>query len=199
MDWMQVARDIEPFLHQGDIDYCINHVSNIIRSLPQSPYHHVLEVDFTNDPAEIAAEFDRFATERQDKIEFKAIYTATNGFFINFDLWYFEIGGHPVSSTNDTSLSCYDKKITLTGMESLQDIYQRIWDSKVYDILSYGGDPEVEQLRIINDFCDLLVVLHFQNLIRRSTPFMQTVKVPIFATAHEYDFIYSINPAGLKP
>jgi hypothetical protein len=81
-------------------------------------------------------------------------------------------------------------------MESLQQAYKHVWDSKIYNILSYGGDPAVAQLRETNNLCDLLVVLRFQNLIRRSATLMQKVDVPVLATVHEYDFIYEIRPTG---
>ena len=79
-------------------------------------------------------------------------------------------------------------------MEALQKVYQETLDSKVYRILSYGGDPAVEQLQETNGLCDLLVVLRFQNLIRRSAPLMQKADVPVLVTAHEYDFIYEVRP-----
>jgi hypothetical protein len=50
MDWIEVANELESHLRRGDLAYCINHVSQIIRELPDSPFNHVLTVDFTNDP-----------------------------------------------------------------------------------------------------------------------------------------------------
>jgi hypothetical protein len=201
MDWIAVANELDSYLRQGDLAYCINHVSQIIRKLPDSPFHHVLAVDFTNDPIEVAKHFDQFVVEQSEKVRFVAIYTETNGFYINPDRWYFEIFGCPTYGGHDNydwlSKYCayYQPSITLTGMESLQQVYQQIEDSETYKILSYGGDPKVEQIRVANDFSDLLVVLRFQDLIRRSAAYMGQVKVPVLATSHDFDFIYEINPS----
>ena len=84
MEWMKTADDLRDHLRRGDLDHCIRHVSDVIRTRPDSPFHLVLEVDFTNDPTEVAAHFDQFVTEQQGKLA--ASYTETNGFFINPDL-----------------------------------------------------------------------------------------------------------------
>jgi len=203
MDWGTVARELESYLRRGDLTYCINHVSQIIRELPDSPFHHVLAVDFTNDLVEVAGHFDRFVVEQRGEVPFAAIYTETNGFYINPDLWFFDIflcpthGGHDNYNWLSDCRTYYEPSITLTGMESLQQVYQQIEDSEIYRILSYGGDPEVEQIRAANDFSDLLVVLRFQDLIRRSAAHMRQVKVPVLATSHGFDFIYEVNPSQL--
>ena len=41
----------------------------------------------------------------------------------------------------------------------------------------------------------LLVVVKFQDLIRRAAPRMRELRFPILATAHEYEFIYETRPA----
>lgn len=197
MEWQTTAADLYDYLRSGDLDHCLRHVSDVIRARPDSPSHLVLEVDFTNDPAEVASHFDQFVTEQQGKLA--AIYTETNGFFINFDLWYFDLFGYSRYGGRDdydwlaAFETSYEHSIALTGMGSLQQAYKQVWDSKVYHILSYGGDPTVEQLKETNGLCDLLVVLRFQNLIQRSAALMQKVDVPVLATSHEYDFIYELT------
>ncbi|HMN12678.1 MAG TPA: hypothetical protein PKD55_10190 [Bellilinea sp.] len=201
MHWIEVANELESYLRRGDLAYCINHVSQIIRTLPNSPFHHVLEVDFTNDPVEVAGYFDRFVVEQRGRVPFAAIYTETNGFYINPDLWFFDIflcptyGGHDNYNWLSDCRTYYEPSITLTGMESLQAVYQRIIDSGVYDNCPPGSNPEVERLQVANEFSDLLVVLRFQDLIRRSASHMQQVKVPVLATSHEFDFIYEVDPS----
>ena len=201
MDWMTVARELESYLRRGDLTYCINHVSQIIRELPDSPFHHVLVVDFTNSPVEVAAHFDRFVVEQQGKVPFAAIYTETNGFYINPDLWFFDIflcptyGGHDNYNWLADCSTYYEPSITLTGMESLQQVYEQIMGGGVYDNYILGSDPAIERLYVANEFSDLLVVLRFQDLIRRSAAHMRQVKVPVLATSHDFDFIYEINPS----
>lgn len=200
MDWITIAEELTPHLRAGELDYCIQRVSSVLYTMPRSPYHLVLDLDFTNEPMNVAAYFDHFVVHDVKDSNLKALYTETNGFYINPDRWYFEVlgcrsyGGHEDYGWLSECDMLTEKDMTLTGMEALQSVYQRHANTHYWDILSYGGDPEVEQVRIACDFCDLLVVLRFQNLIRRSVPFMKQVHVPIFATSHDYDFIYEILP-----
>ena len=57
---------------------------------------------------------------------------------------------------------------------------------------------EAETSSDARDYSDLLVVLRFQHLIFRSAKYMQKVTVPVLATAHDYDFIYEVNPIDLS-
>ena len=66
--------------------------------------------------------------------------------------------------------------MTLTGLEALQAVY----DSDAF------RNKDYQQAR---DFCSLLVVTKFQDLVRRSVPFMCELDAPLLATCHEYDFI----------
>ncbi|KAB2866700.1 MAG: hypothetical protein F9K46_01780 [Anaerolineae bacterium] len=200
MDWITVANELGPYLQQGDLDHCIQRVTSILKGLPNSPYHVVLDMDFTNDPRSVAAYFDNFVASEWSYFDLAALYTETNGFSINPDRWYFDIFGYESYGGHEDydwlagwDVSASDS-VTLTGMEKLQQVYQYHRDTEYFRILSYGGDPEVQQVRIAVDFCDLLIVLRFQNLIRRSVPFMEHVRVPILATSHEYDLIYETRP-----
>ncbi len=200
MDWIAVANELAPYLRQGDLDHCIQRVTSILQGLPNSPYHVVLDMDFTNDPRVVAAYFDNFVASEATNHVLAALYTETNGFFINPDEWYFDIFGYESYGEHENynwlagwDVSASDS-MTLTGMEKLQQVYQYHEETGYFEVLSYGGNSEVQQVRIAVDFCDLLIVLRFQNLIRRSVPFMEHVRVPILATSHEYDFIYEIRP-----
>jgi len=66
--------------------------------------------------------------------------------------------------------------MTLTGLEALQAVY----DSDAFRDTAY---------REACEFCSLVVVTKFQDLIRRSLPFTRELDVPVLATSHEYDFI----------
>lgn len=82
-------------------------------------------------------------------------------------------------------------------MESLQQVYQQIVGGGVYDSYSPGSNSEIERLQAANEFSDLLVVLRFQHLIRRSAAYMRQVKMPVLATSHDFDFIYEVDPSQL--
>jgi hypothetical protein len=207
MYWSDVAQELQPYLWQGELDFCIKYVSGILRGLPNTPYHHILGAQFTNDPAEIASHFDQFVLD-QTEHQLAAIYTETNGFYINPDRWYFDIYGYLAygGDREDSGwyswlarpISHYGFEVTLTGMEELQQIYREVADSGIYDSMDYGATSAAMQMRHANDFCDLLVVLRFQELIARSAAFMQVVEVPILATSHEYEFFFEVDPRNIR-
>lgn len=186
MDWMEIAAELYDPLREGDLDFCIDHVIGKLRQLPASPYHLVLDLVFMNDPVEVARHFDQFVAESKADSSLKAIYTEVNGFYSNPDRWFFELFGLPTYGGHERYdwladwSARYDHEMTLTGMESLQSVYERF---------KYDG-----QHGKVKGICDLLVVLRFQSLIQRSAVHMTRVEVPVLATVHDYDFIYEVAP-----
>jgi hypothetical protein len=205
MYWHDVAYELQPYLDRGELDFCVTYVSGIIRALPTTPYHAVLNSDFSNDPAEVASYFDQFVLDNYGLHNFEAIYTETNGFYINLDRWYFDIFGyHTYGGVNQNVYSQYDwlaywdahfpHEVILTGLERLQQIYKEVDDSGIYETVGVGITPEVNRMEDAHNYSDLLVVLYFQRLIQRSAAFMQSVNVPVLATTHDYDFIFEVYP-----
>ncbi|MBN1127145.1 MAG: hypothetical protein JXA82_19235 [Sedimentisphaerales bacterium] len=182
MDWFEIAEELTPKIVNGDIETVISRVSGILRSLPESPFHLILGLEFTNRPVDVAEYFDNFLKAQKAKFKIGAVYTETNGFDINPDRWYFELfayseyGGHEdydwLSDWDSEHYPC----MTLTGLKSLQE---------VYDSDAFHDEAHEEACQ----FCSLLVVCKFQDLIRRSVPLMRELYVPLLATSHDYDFI----------
>jgi hypothetical protein len=70
--------------------------------------------------------------------------------------------------------------LPITGLEALQEIYA----------------SDAFRDRRFSDACEvtcLLVVIKFQDLIRRAALHMQELRFPLLATAHDYDFIYEVR------
>lgn len=186
LNWLDLAGELENPLREGDLDEYVKRVSEAILGMPVSSFHLVLQLDFNNDPSEIANHFETFFQKVPAEIELKAIYAEMNGFYINPDRWYFELfgyksyGGHDNYNWLAFSDTSYAPTVTLTGMEMLQKVY--IEESRTSSRVK------------VRDYADLLVVLRFQQLISRSVKHMQKVTVPILATAHDYDFISETKP-----
>lgn len=60
MDWFEIAEEMLPKVKSGDTGAVIARVSDVLRFLPESPFHNVLSLDFTNRPEDIAGHFDHF-------------------------------------------------------------------------------------------------------------------------------------------
>lgn len=191
MRWIDVAGELDDYVEKGDLAHCIERVSQIIAAMSQTPFHLVLKSDFTNNPRQVAYHFDTFFAEERG-FALGAMYTETNGFYINPDRWYFELFGYRVSGVEggydwlaywDTF---YEESITLTGMEALQQVYAE------YEAAEDYSNALLSEAK---DLSDLLVVYKFQYLIAQSAPFMQKVRCPILATAHDYDILLKIKPS----
>jgi hypothetical protein len=157
VSWFEIATDLEPYLRKGDLNFCIDRVSNIMRDLPQTPFHQIINLEFTNDPKDVVEYFEKFIEQESGRYEIKAIYTETNGFYINPDRWFFELfayetyGGHEDYDWLADWRSGDYPSMTLTGMERLQ----RVYGSDAF----HDGKYKEE-----SGYCSLLVVLNFQNL-----------------------------------
>jgi hypothetical protein len=173
---------LSPAIRKGNISLPLTVLTCLMLCQKRTPFNAVTWATFSNSPKRIAKKLDQIIEQESKKFTVAAIYVETNGFYINPDGWYFSgfayksYGGH-----EDYDWLAYPDyedplEITLTGMEGLQQIYTEYYTKP--------GIPEG-----VKDYCDLLVVCKFQDLIRRSIRFMHTRNIPILATGHDYDFI----------
>lgn len=188
MEWYELTQELEPILRKGDLDSCITRAIEVMRKLSASPFHEVVELNFTNSISEVADYLISFLDESKDKIEIKAIYTETNGFDINPDEWYFDLfgystyGGHADYDWLSDWQSESKRRLTLTGMESLQ----RVYESDALNNSEYS---------VASGIASLIVVLKFQKLINDSVLSIGSIHIPVLATSHDYDFIYECSPS----
>ena len=109
MGWFEIAEQVEPELRKGGISTCISRVTEELKKLPDSPFHEVINLRFTNRPQNLAEYFSKFIRKEEARIDLKAIYTETNGFDINPDLWFFDLfayekyGGHQGNVQSDNA------------------------------------------------------------------------------------------------
>ena len=108
-----------------------------------------------------------------------------NGFCINPDLWFFDAfayeryGGNEKYNWLSNWQSEDSGSIAIEGLELLQKVY--------------ASDAfRDENFAKACDITDLLVVIKFQDFIRRARPYMREVQFPLLITAHDYDFILEI-------
>lgn len=164
-------------------------VQEALNQLPPTPYHVATSLAFTNDPKDVAVSLDRFLETQSKKFSVGAVYTETNGFYINPDRWYFGWFGYEAyGGVEGTDWLAYwdsepEAEETLTGMEELQRVYEY-----------HQNVPGSENVQQAQSLCDWLVVLRFQQLIQRSAPLSFRLAVPLLSTAHEFDLFYVYRP-----
>lgn len=186
MSWFEVANELLPKIRVGDTQAAITRISAELKSLPHGPFHQILQLDFANQPKDIATHFDAFLKKQKSQFTVGAVYTETNGFDINPDRWYFDVFAYREYGGYDDYdwLSNWDSgswpDMPLIGLEPLQE---------VYGSMAFRDQSHHEA----SEFCSLLVVAKFQDLIRRSLSFMRMLDVPLLATSHDYDFIAELK------
>jgi len=157
----------------GDLELCIAMVTQALRSLPVSPFHVAIDLDFQNPRTDIAAVFSAFVADN----ELQAIYTETNGFDINPDSWFFDLFGFETCGDlgDDSWLGDFDCDISggeLLGMEALQAVYAQ--------------ERKNRDLDEVRDIASLLVVLKFQRLIQKSLALLPDLDIPVIVDAHDF-------------
>jgi hypothetical protein len=182
----ELQNQLLPTLRAGDLVQCERVVTARLAALPCSPFHTILDLSVTNEVVEVAEFFDEFFRQ-QPREKIKAAYTEMNAFDINPDLWfcspfaYKRYGGHDDYNWLSDWQSEEFAHLPIRGLETLQKVYAS-------DAL---GDERFEDACSVTS---LLVVIRFQDLIRRAAPHMQELRFPFLATAHDYDFIYEVRP-----
>ena len=186
MNWHELTQELAPTLRTGQLEACIDRAAQVLRMQPESPFIKVLDLDFTNKPKDVATHIDNFISVEKNRINIKAVYAETNGFYINTDRWFFDVfafesyEGHEDYDWLSDWQSDDFPEMTLSGMEELQGIYKKSLHI-----------PDFEEAKHI---ASLLVVMKFQRLIQRAAHVMDELEVPLLATSHEFDFIYEYNP-----
>ena len=174
-----------PILRSGDLDACERTVIEQIRSLPRSPFDLSIEVNISNNPADAARHFDRFFEIEAQKITIAAAYTEMNGFYINPKLWFCDVfaytayGGHGDYDWLSHWQSGEFPRYPVRGMETLQAVYA-------------GDAYGEEQFRAAEGLSSLLIVIKFQQFIRRAATQMEQPRFPLLVTAHDFDFIAEV-------
>lgn len=187
--FFQLQKELRPILRSGDLSQCERILAARLAALPHSPFHGILDAAITTDPAHVAACFDEFFKQQSVNFQIRAAYTEMNGFDINTDLWFCNIfafkkyGGHKDYDWLSDWQSEDSDIVPIEGLELVQEVYagDAFRDERFTDACAVTG---------------LLVVVKFQDLIRRAARHMQAFKFPLLATAHDYDFIYEVSWEG---
>lgn len=187
--FFQTMDQLTPQLRAGDLAGCEAGACDALRALPKSPFHIAADLAITNDPAEAAKHFDDFFGVESKRFDVRAVYTEMNGFDINPDRWYCDLFAY----TDDGGLDDFDwlsdwqselfEDYTITGLEPLQAVYA----SKAF---------RDEANRDACYLSSVVVVAKFQRFMQRAAERMMVLRVPLYVTAHDFDYIARFLPSA---
>lgn len=180
---------LTPQLRAGDLAGCEAAAIAALQALPPSPFHVAADLAVANDPVDAARYFDGFYVKAARRRTVRAVYTELNGFDINPGRWFCDVFGYTtdgglddldwLSDWQDESADDY----TLTGLEPLQAVYAG----------PAFRDPVARDARLLSN---VVVVTKFQRFVQRAAEHMTALRVPLYVTAHDYDFVARLVPGG---
>lgn len=203
----ELADKLYVLLEAKKLDEAIDLAENELRSIPETDFHKILDrnlLHLTADLADYIPAFEQSTSEvlkkkrgfirsifsSKDKNKPAALFCEMNGFTINPNRWYIELYSFEKFSLKDWSWlpdfydSSYD--LTITGFEDIQAVFKDVHENNRFD------EPNIDKAY---EVCELLVILRLQELFRAAykNRTEEWATIPMFVTAHDYDFIYRPN------
>jgi hypothetical protein len=188
--FFEIQKELLPALRSGDLFHCEREVAKALTGLPGTPFHAILDLSIGNSPTSVAAHFDGFFHKESAHFKLGAAYCEISGFgpgHWDFDVLAFtEYGGHDDYDWLARFASEYYPPMRITGFELLQDAYSpaALRNSRYTDA------------RLL---AELVVVIKFQDLIRRAARQMRLLAFPLLVSAHDFDFIFEIHQEPQTP
>ena len=193
---MEISDKLYQLVAENEIDKAIEIAENHLKSLPKTDFHKIIGKNLLHLTNNLTNYISEFYNNYKNEFDFKAIYSEMNGFSINYDLWFIDLFGFDkCEGLEDLDwLGDYDysteNSLKITGFEDLQNVYQDYMENEKYN------DKELEK---VCEVCELLIILRLQELFRESKKIaiekkLDWSEIPIFATAHDYEMIYEVNP-----
>lgn len=186
-------KDIDNFIIQGKLDEAITRLESNLAACKSDRFKSLIGANFTNDPLQIANEINKFIASCERNFDVRSIYLEMNGFDINTKRWYFDFFAYDTYNEDQDDLdwlSDWDSrgwpKFTLVGLEETQ---------KDFDWYSNAAGYEDILAKEAEEYAVLLVMVKFVRLIEAVVATRKIIKkVPILATAHDFDIIPRFMP-----
>jgi hypothetical protein len=187
--------EAKKLVETNKIDKAIELAENELRKIPVTDFHKVLGRDFLNLTDDLVEFITYFHKQASKEIKVKAMYSEMNGFTINYDLWFLDLFAFKTcEGLEDTDwLADYDfsidESMVLSGLEDIQAVYEDYMKNEKWSDINLENAMEV---------CEIIIVLRLQELFKSSIEIaiqkeLEWCKIPIFATAHDYEILYSAN------
>jgi hypothetical protein len=188
-----LADEVKKLVETNKIDTAIEIAENELKKIPVTDFHKVLGRNFLNLSDDLTEFITYFYTQAAKEIEVKAMYSEMNGFTINYDLWFLDLFAFKTcGGLDDTDwLADYEfsieESMVLSGLEDIQAVYEDYMKNEKW------SDGNLENAM---EVCEIIIVLRLQELFKKSIDSaiekkIEWSKIPIFATAHDYEILYS--------
>jgi hypothetical protein len=184
---------IDQKIRKSEVDSAIQTLEKALASEPIDRFKSLIGKQFRNSPSSILRSLNKFIRDFDERGKLRAVYLEMNGFFINFDKWFFDFFGYSTYNDDPDDLvwlsdwQWENGPITLTGLEKIQRDFEWYHTSEIW--------KREEKFDNGHSLAVLLVMVKFVALIKAAVESGPLAKpIPILATAHEFDTIGRFLP-----
>lgn len=200
--------ELQGLVHKRDFNSAVKLCEERLQNAPPSDFQLMIGRDMLGQSAELKAYIKEFVEHlssgkaksslvglfrKRSQIEkCNAIYCEMNGFSINPDRWFIDLfaydkyGGVEDEDWLADFYSETSSSMTITGLEDLQAAFESYFKL---------DDAEKKRLGDAFDNCELLIVVRLQELMHKVAQELDADPtfndIPLLATAHDFDFIYT--------
>lgn len=182
--WDRVAKHIA----DAKFDEAIAELETELAAFAFPEFQPLIAQDFTEDPANALEFINEMIEAWQKRGGVGAIYLEMNGYDVNTDEWYFDGMGYKKDGGHtdhewlcDWDYAVEDDCWVLEGMEACQQFFEWYHAEEKYEEKRYNEAYDIAVLLVMTKF------VRYIGRVLASGPL--AAKVPVYATAHEFDII----------
>ena len=192
---MDISDKLYELVAEGKLENAVEIAENHLSNLPKTDFHKILGKNLLHLTENLVEFITKFYSDSIKEFDIKAMYSEMNGFSINYDLWYLDLFGFEICEGIEDlewfgDFDCATEYgMTISGFEDLQKVFQDYMENEKYN------DAELEK---VCEICELIIILRVQELFQASKNIaiekkLNWSKIPLFATAHDYEIIYKVK------
>jgi hypothetical protein len=162
-------------------------ISDLMENCKDKTFNGLIPISFTNPVEQIQNSIAAFCSECNKTFGTKAIFLEMNGFDINPDRWYFDLFGYKTFPQDNKSMDWISDwqspefpDVTLTGLESIQELFDGYIKNKLYKDEDKAYNEELATLLVMAKFCQLI-----DKSLENQKP-----AIRVLVSAHDFDIFY---------
>lgn len=197
---LNLRSKLEELLKTEGLDQAIVVAENELKALPVTRFHAIIGKNLLSLTPGLIDYVDTFYMDSTSFFEgkgksLKAIYSEMNGFSINYDRWFIDIFSYSFIGEEGDHYWLADYEFEaqgsyiISGFEDVQGAFEDYMKNKRWSDKTQEACMEI---------CEYIVILRLQQLFKNACEVAKSsgknwAGIPVFVTAHDYDFIYDCN------
>jgi len=170
------------------LDEAISELEKELAAEGHAEFRPLIDEDFSEAPGETLGYINELLAAWTEEGKLATIYLEMNGFDINPDEWYFDAFGYDEDGGGDDHEWLCEWQVdsgedvwVLSGMEGAQELFRSYHDEEKYDDKKYKTAYDIAMLLV------LVKYVRYVGRVLAAGPLSH--KVPVYATAQEFDII----------